>query len=69
MMNGYKTLIWNVFKIASGAAIAAGVMTPEQQHLITSNADSIIGGTLVIISIGDLILRKVTTGPMGKLFK
>lgn len=68
-MKGYKTLVFAVLKIIFGALIAGGVMTPDQQDLILTNIDDIVGGGLAIIGVVDIILRKLTDSPMGKLLK
>ena len=68
-MEGYKTLLFSSLKVLFGALIAGGVMDESQKQVVLDNLDSIIGGGLVLLGVGDAVLRKLTTSPMGKLFK
>lgn len=68
-LEGYKTLTFNTLKVVFGALIAAGIMDMDQQQAILEHLDGIIGGFLVIEGIVSVILRKLTTSPMGKLFQ
>lgn len=66
---GYKTIGWNVIKIIILAPlIAAGVLSPDEAGSVQSSYEGIWAGVSGLFIIGDIVLRKLTTGPMGKIF-
>ena len=68
-MEGYKTMLFSALKVLFGALIAGGVMDESQQKIVLDNLDTILGGGLMLLGVGDAVLRKLTKSPMGKLFK
>lgn len=66
-MKGYRTLIVNVLVALAGVLTAFGVVLPEDfaQQLAT-NADAAIGAVTALVALANLLLRAITTTPIGQ---
>lgn len=59
-MKGYKTIVFNIVTLAASLLATYGLdVTPETQADIATGIVSILG-------VGNMILRSVTTTPIGK---
>ena len=58
-MKGYRTIVFNVLGLLFGLLAMYGVdVSPEDQQ-------SIGNGLVAILTVGNVILRSVTTTPLG----
>jgi hypothetical protein len=60
MMKGYKTLVYNGILLLVGLAEMAGLTFPD------SFADDLNGAVLAVVGVIGIILRAITTTPIGK---
>ena len=59
-MKGYRTIIANVLMAIASILVLWGIeVTPEQIEVIST-------GIVTVFTVGNLIMRKLTTTPMGQ---
>jgi hypothetical protein len=59
-MKGYRTVIVNILMLVASVGVLWGIeITPEQ-------IDSIATGLITVFTVANLILRAVTSTPIGK---
>jgi len=68
-IKGYKTYLWNSIPLITGVLVIAGKISQPEAELALVAADSLWEGGLIVASAINLALRKITTGPAGKLFR
>ena len=61
MLEGYRTIIFNAILVVVGLSEATGYVFPE------NFAADVNGAILAVVGVVGVVLRVVTTGPMGKL--
>jgi len=64
-MKGYKTAIVNGIVVVIGLLVQFGVLGAEVGAAVTANMEAFYGGILMIIGIVNIVLRSVTTTPIG----
>ena len=64
-MKGYKTAIVNGIVVVIGLLVQFGVLGAGVGAAVTANMEAFYGGILAIIGIVNIVLRSVTTTPIG----
>ena len=65
-MNGYKTIVTGIFSIIGGAVTAFGIdVDAETLKQLQDSVLQVVGGVIVANGLLMIILRKLTTGPLG----
>jgi len=65
-MKGYKTAIVNGIVVVIGLLVQFGVLGAEVGATVSANMEAFYGGILSVIGIVNLVLRSVTTTPIGE---
>lgn len=65
-LKGYKTVIVNGLLMLAGVLVVIGVIDVPSPEALESAAETTIGLILALQGAANLILRKLTTTPLGE---